>query len=185
MVAFSSSAQTPDAPPSAGNSTCYSQQLVTLTLQNKDHLTDFINDLQTDADTFYVPAFMKAFQLIKETPVIEGKRGNSSILVKEKTRFSPSAKQKTQNRFVHFRGKFPGDAHAQTLRCTHFSVKDKVILMITDGAPQENTTLIYNTIRTANAQLNNSVVIFTYGIGESRNKTFQTFCCVKPCCSTN
>ena len=40
--------------------------------------------------------------------------------------------------------------------------------MITDGAPLENETLIYNTIRTENAQLNNSVVIFTYGIGESK-----------------
>ena len=54
---------------------------------------------------------------------------------------------------------------------------DKVILMITDGAPspQENKNDIFNTIKTQNAQLNNSVVIFTYGIGESKNKIVSDF----------
>ena len=81
VVAFSRNAQTPDAPPSASNSTCYSHQLVTLTLQNKDHLTDFINDLQTDADTFYIPAFTTAFQLLRQAPDKEGTRGDSAISV--------------------------------------------------------------------------------------------------------
>ena len=51
------------------------------------------------------------------------------------------------------------------------TVTDKVILMVTDGPPVENATEIYSTIRTENAQLNNSVVIFTYGIGESKTET--------------
>ena len=85
VVAFSSSAQTPDAPDTS-NSTCYSHQLVTLTLQNKDHLTKFIETLQTDADTSYIPAFTTAFQLFKQTPVKEEKRGYSSISVQKNSK---------------------------------------------------------------------------------------------------
>ena len=40
--------------------------------------------------------------------------------------------------------------------------------MVTDAVPQETTQEIYDVIRTENAQLNNSVVIFTYGIGQGK-----------------
>ena len=44
--------------------------------------------------------------------------------------------------------------------------KKRVILFLTDGEPSDkNVSLIFKTIRDCNLELNNSVIIFTYGIG--------------------
>ena len=44
--------------------------------------------------------------------------------------------------------------------------KKRVILFLTDGEPSDrNVSLIFQTIRDCNLQLNNSLIIFTYGIG--------------------
>ena len=43
--------------------------------------------------------------------------------------------------------------------------------MITDGEPFEPAEDVYNTIRSENAQLNNSVIIFTYGLGPSKSSS--------------
>ncbi len=40
----------------------------------------------------------------------------------------------------------------------------KVILFLTDGQPTDKNSTIMQTIKTKNAELNNSVVIMTYGI---------------------
>ena len=43
---------------------------------------------------------------------------------------------------------------------------DRFILMLTDGKPLDNNVEdIYDTIQQGNAALNNSVIIFTYGLG--------------------
>ena len=75
VVASSSTTQISNAPDPFSNSTCYSQQLVTLTRPNKAHLEEFIDDLQADPDTHYIPAFTTAFELFKQTPAMEKKRG--------------------------------------------------------------------------------------------------------------
>lgn len=46
--------------------------------------------------------------------------------------------------------------------------KKRVILFLTDGAPSdEKTELIFETIRDRNFELNNSVIILTYGFGKA------------------
>ena len=46
--------------------------------------------------------------------------------------------------------------------------KKRVILFLTDGAPSdEETKLIFQTIRDRNFELNNSVIILTYGFGNA------------------
>lgn len=46
--------------------------------------------------------------------------------------------------------------------------KKRVILFLTDGAPSdEKTELIFETIRDRNFELNNSVIILTYGFGNA------------------
>jgi len=50
--------------------------------------------------------------------------------------------------------------------------KKRVILFLTDGAPSdENKELIFHTIRDKNFELNNSVIILTYGFGSAVNQT--------------
>jgi len=50
--------------------------------------------------------------------------------------------------------------------------KKRVILFLTDGAPSdENKELIFHTIRDKNFELNNSVIILTYGFGSLVNQT--------------
>ena len=44
------------------------------------------------------------------------------------------------------------------------SSRKKVIIFLTDGAPTDNKTVTLQTIKTRNAELNNSVVILTYGM---------------------
>ena len=45
-------------------------------------------------------------------------------------------------------------------------IPDRFILMLTDGKPTDtNIDEIYTTIQQGNAALNNSVIIFTYGLG--------------------
>lgn len=46
--------------------------------------------------------------------------------------------------------------------------RKRVILFLTDGAPSdEKTELIFETIRDRNFELNNSVIILTYGFGNA------------------
>jgi len=50
--------------------------------------------------------------------------------------------------------------------------KKRVILFLTDGAPSdEKKELIFHTIRDKNFELNNSVIILTYGFGSAVNQT--------------
>lgn len=51
--------------------------------------------------------------------------------------------------------------------------KKRVILFLTDGAPSdnENPGLIFQTIRDNNLELNNSVIILTFGFGGVDEKT--------------
>ena len=42
--------------------------------------------------------------------------------------------------------------------------RKRVILFVTDGEPIDNKKTIIQTIKTKNAELNNSVVILTYGL---------------------
>ena len=44
-------------------------------------------------------------------------------------------------------------------------MKKRVILFLTDGAPSDGKTAIFQTIRDRNLELNNSVVILTFGLG--------------------
>ena len=44
------------------------------------------------------------------------------------------------------------------------SSRKKVIIFLTDGRPNDNEKTILQTIKTKNAQLNNEVVIMTYGM---------------------
>ncbi|XP_074609249.1 VWFA and cache domain-containing protein 1-like isoform X2 [Acropora palmata] len=49
--------------------------------------------------------------------------------------------------------------------------KKKVILFLTDGDPSDtNRSLIFKTIRDCNTELKNSIIIFTYGIGNAVNQ---------------
>ena len=80
--------QTPDAPPTSSDASCYSQQLVTLTPPNKAHLTEFIDDLQADPDTQYIPAFTTAFQLFQQTPVKEHNRGKHDVYMDLQTHYA-------------------------------------------------------------------------------------------------
>ena len=49
--------------------------------------------------------------------------------------------------------------------------KKKVILFLTDGDPSDtNRSLIFKTIRDCNTELNNSIIIFIYGIGNAVNQ---------------
>ena len=43
--------------------------------------------------------------------------------------------------------------------------KRRIILFLTDGDPTDDRGLIFKTIRDRNLELNNSVIIFTFGIG--------------------
>lgn len=46
------------------------------------------------------------------------------------------------------------------------------MLFLTDGAPSDkNKELIFHTIRDRNFELNNSVIILTYGFGNKVNQT--------------
>ena len=50
-------------------------------------------------------------------------------------------------------------------------IKKKVILFLTDGDPSDaNRSLIFKTIRDCNTELKNSIIIFTYGIGNAVNQ---------------
>ena len=50
--------------------------------------------------------------------------------------------------------------------------KKRVILFLTDGAPSDaRKELIFHTIRDKNFELNNSVIILTYGFGNAVNQT--------------
>ena len=50
--------------------------------------------------------------------------------------------------------------------------KKRVILFLTDGAPSDaKKELIFHTIRDKNFELNNSVIILTYGFGSAVNQT--------------
>ena len=50
--------------------------------------------------------------------------------------------------------------------------KKRVMLFLTDGAPSdEKKELIFHTIRDKNFELNNSVIILTYGFGNKVNQT--------------
>ena len=42
--------------------------------------------------------------------------------------------------------------------------KRRIILFLTDGDPTDDRALIFKTIRDKNLELNNSVIIFTFGI---------------------
>ena len=42
--------------------------------------------------------------------------------------------------------------------------KRRIILFLTDGDPTDDRDLIFKTIRDKNLELNNSVIIFTFGI---------------------
>ena len=44
------------------------------------------------------------------------------------------------------------------------SSRNKVIIFLTEGAPNDSKTQIMQTIKTKNAELNNEVVILTYGM---------------------
>ena len=44
--------------------------------------------------------------------------------------------------------------------------RNKVIIFLTDGEPNDENKLIMETIKTKNAELNNAVVIMTYGMGQ-------------------
>ena len=43
--------------------------------------------------------------------------------------------------------------------------KRRIILFLTASNPKDNRSLIFKTIRDRNLELNNSVIIFTFGIG--------------------
>ena len=45
--------------------------------------------------------------------------------------------------------------------------RKKVIIFLTDGEPNDAPKLIMETIRTKNAEVNNAVVIMTYGMGQN------------------
>lgn len=50
--------------------------------------------------------------------------------------------------------------------------KKRVILFLTDGAPSDGKKeLIFHTIRDKNFELNDSVIILTYGFGSAVNRT--------------
>ena len=50
--------------------------------------------------------------------------------------------------------------------------KKRVILFLTDGAPSDaRKEQIFHTIRDKNSELNNSVIILTYGFGSAVNQT--------------
>ena len=52
--------------------------------------------------------------------------------------------------------------------------KKRVILFMTDGAPSDNRKdLIFETIRDRNLELNNSVVILTYGFGSADQEILE------------
>ena len=51
--------------------------------------------------------------------------------------------------------------------------KRKVILFLTDGAPSDDKKAIFQTIRDRNLELNNSVVILTFGFGGVDQETIN------------
>ena len=51
--------------------------------------------------------------------------------------------------------------------------KRKVILFLTDGAPSDDKKAIFQTIRDRNLELNNSVVILTFGFGGVDQETMN------------